>query len=152
MKKLKAICLFLILSMMCFPLMGCPAKEPEDAYLKKLELLTYDDFKLAWIATPSYKDKRGKEYRFMILSSEDLIYETIELVLHTDEDLEFIKPTITKEILNNGEILDIFIHCYRYLEVTFVPCTLYYTNVAGEEISKEYILDFTQEPFWGSSL
>lgn len=97
------------------------------------------------------------DYDFYILSSELIITESIIIDFVSDEaqDLRLLGNYIPpyKQAISKGERFGIYARFgMEFLPKEAVPknipFTLHYTTTLEKKVSKDYILDFTQTPFW----
>lgn len=110
-------------------------------------LLNYDTFMLAHISYEDLADKKQYSACFGILSKEDVQRSSIEIELHTE------LTATSSHMLGASDIIQaekpIYIFVTYPIDVTFeqLPITLTYMTTAGEEVSKDYVLDFTQQSY-----
>lgn len=120
--------------------------------------LNYETFTM-YHAMHGYFSMEGTQIRewsdfdFVIFSSDNILRESLKMDFHSDEEFFFRSfprydtvnidhPVIKKD--------DWLYACVAYewgKQIDSVSCTLHYTTTDGEEVSKDYILDFTQTPF-----
>ncbi len=65
----------------------------------------------------------------------------------SDEEFVFIAKSLPENVIPKHEIIYIRVAYPWGKSFESVSCTLHYTTTDGEEVSKDYILDFTQTPF-----
>lgn len=110
-------------------------------------LLNYDTFMLAHISYGDLADRKEYSASFAILSTDELYKESVKVVAHTEYNVFARTPLEPIEVIKTGKPIHI---CITYLaDVHFdsLPITLTYMTTAGEEVSKDYVLDFTQQSY-----
>lgn len=144
-----------IACIICLCMFGCVSDEEKRLRQEQewFDALTYDDFKLRMF----YNWDTFVEYNFYILSSDSILTESIMIEFVSDEAQNlymsgnYIPPYML--VIHKGERFDINARFgMEFLPKDKIPqnipFTLHYTTTDGEEVSKDYILDFTQTPFW----
>lgn len=117
------------------------------------ESLGYETFSLRAITTsyvrmpPDNSVQPVNSAMFAILSGEDLYRDTIEIIAHTDEIVGTGVPKAPGEILCAGEPIYIFIDYLKDVNFDTLPISMEYVAHDNKQVSKEYILDFT-DPFY----
>ncbi len=146
MKKRAIAVLCLIICLFLCGCDNCKIRKWEKA-LKQDELHLY----LIW-NVPYYVGNNEYEsrisYDFATLSSDDFLYDTLSIEYDVDEDI-ICKPfQIGKEIqyANEQVWISVLLKCDTQAE-NFV-LTMKYLTVDEEQKSKEYLVDFTQQPLW----
>ena len=151
MKKVVSV---LVTCVLCLLMAGCPSKLSEEEKLQNrakewFENLSYTEFKM-------YEVVMGGGliyYNFYILSEDEVLRSSIELDFISNETNDISIFESDALILHKGEWWAISVVFGEEMEPKDVrpqniPLTVRYTTTDGEEVSKDYILDFTQEPFW----
>lgn len=152
MKKRAVSIIAVIIFLVCLPMYGC-ASADKRKYSAWKKTLTAEEFKLHSVMNDYFSEsgsgnlKTWESYSFYKLSNDDILYTTISMSLDTDMHYVFRPLLITKDILQKGEELNIYISFDVGTEVKQIPATLNYKTTNGEYVSKDYVLDFTS-PLW----
>lgn len=146
----------LLVCFTCIFMTGCPTKEEkflmaENEWKKQLnyDYFLLHDVQFSYFAPGGQGEiKQWQDFHFIILSSDNIVYDTVKMRFETEIELGFRFFSIGKDVLQRGEEL----HACPYFSMDIlvpdnIPCILQYTTTEGDEINKEYLLDFTQEPF-----
>lgn len=151
MKKIVSVVLAVLV---CLSLTACPAKLTEEEKFQKqkeewLTQIDYEEFKLFEI----YLANDYTDFEFWILSSDNVIRKTISFEYESDEVFELSTMLSDVPSIYVGEYLNVTaVFETEKFHIDKVPqnlsFTLSYTTTDGEEVSKDYVLDFTQTPFW----
>lgn len=148
MKKFVSV---IVACLLCICMVGCVSEEEKLQNMGKewLGNLSYTEFKLGEI------DMGGGlvHYNFYILSEDEVLCSSIELDFISEETDNIRAFESDALILHTGDWWAISVAFCEEMEPKDVrpqniPLTVRYTTTDGEEVSKDYILDFTQEPFW----
>lgn len=154
MKKFVSV---IVACVLCLLMAGCPSNlSNEEKFYKEQaawaeQNLNYESFSLYSvdynIFTGNGVAKEWTDYDFVILSSDNVSRESLAMDFHSAE--EFVFRTFSSEVptIKKGEWLYASVAYERGKEFESVSCTLHYTTTDGEEVSKDYVLDFTETPF-----
>ena len=154
MKKFLSV---LVACVLCLLMTGCPAKmtEEEKAQLRRREWensVGYDYFKLDTISMWGGSHE-NTNFGFLILSSDNIQRDTIAFHYESDEVSKLNTNLQNDPVTYIGEYFTV-VATFETIKVPAgvtpknIPFTLRYTATDGRTVSKDYILDFTQTPFW----
>lgn len=154
MKKFVSV---LVACVMCLLMTGCPAKlsEEEKARARRQEWensVGYDYFKLDTISTWGGSGE-NTNFGFLILSSDNIQRDTIVFHYESDEVSKLNTNLQNDPVTHIGEYFTI-LATFETVKVPIgvtpqnIPFTLRYKTTQFQEVSKDYVLDFTQTPFW----
>lgn len=148
MKKVLSV---VVSCLLCICMVGCISDEEKLQNMEKewFDNLSYTEFKLGEIDMGAGL----VHYNFYILSEDEVLRSSIELDFISEETDNIRAFESDALILHTGDWWAISVAFGEEMEPKDVrpqniPLTVRYTTTDGEEVSKEYILDFTQEPFW----
>lgn len=114
--------------------------------------LNYETFTM-YHAMHGYFSMEGTQIRewsdfdFVIFSSDDILRESLKMDFHSQDLFCFRTLSSAETIIKKDEWLYACVAYEWGKQIDSVSCTLHYTTTDGEEVSKDYILDFTQTPF-----
>lgn len=154
MKKIVSV---LVACVLCLLMTGCPSKltSEEKFYIEvekwREQNLNYKTFALydvnqayfTWNETAKY----WNDYTFIILSSDSVLRTSLNMEFQSNEEFVFRTISVEEDIIKMSEPLFACIAYEWEKSIDSVACTLHYTTTDGEEVSKDYVLDFTQTPF-----
>lgn len=152
MKKIVSVLLSLLI---CLCSVGCMSEE--ERFLQELEQwgeqnLSYNNFRV-FTASQSHFNANGSQLRdwndfdFVILSSDDVVRSSLEMSFFSEEEFVFRTMSADEPVIQKDEWLYACVAYEWGKSIDSVACTLHYTTTGGEEVSKNYVLDFTQIPF-----
>ena len=111
-----------------------------------LSYLNYDNFVMVHACYGEWHDKTMVEVKFSKLNNEDFYRETLVVSADLPEGGGIDWWKSIPEICSQGD--SFYINVYLpSLTIDFLPITMSYTNINGEQVNKEFILDFTQKSF-----
>lgn len=157
---MKKVISSIIAVILCVSMIGCVSDE--EKFLKKQDEwfanLSYDYFQLHRVDdVDGYNLDYGHGiasiiYNFYIKVPKAVDRKTIRFDYISDEAIDLITDSGDNPIMANGKLFLSVAFGEEFLPADKVPqnipFTLSYTTTDGEEVSKDYVLDFTQTPFW----